>query len=244
MSIKHGSQSTAAEVNESLETIIGSMMDQLHVALPGRVERVTSPQLIDATPTLLRVFLDEDGVTEVMVPYPVITDIPVHILRGGGAFISLPLAKGDPVMLIFAQRSLDAWLETDGKTIIDPHDSRRHHISDAFALAGMSTIKNPIPNSHATDMVVGLEDGSSELHVQPGGAVYWKYGTLKLGSASGSNPLAKGNEVQARLAAIEGKLTSLTAALIAAAGSLVPPGIGPFIADTSSVKSSKLFTDA
>jgi hypothetical protein len=61
-----------------------------------------------------------------------------------------------------------------------------------------------------------------------------------LGDASASDPAAKANETLARIAAIEAKLGSVCTTLGGAVGSLVPL-VTPFIADTSNIKSSKVF---
>ena len=157
------------EIAESLEAIFGATLNELHTALPARVERHDAAnQRADVKPVFLRVFLDEDG-NERAYEYPIITDVPVHFPRGGGAFIHLPIAEGDLVLLVCAQRSLDRYLETDGKQVIDTQDARRHHFSDAVAFAGLSTSRNKIQVSQPADLIIGLEDGSGELHLAPGG---------------------------------------------------------------------------
>lgn len=69
------------------------------------------------------------------VTLPQITNVPVVFPRGGGASIVFDLQKDDPVLLIFAQRSMDAWISSGG--IVDPKDPRKHGISDAVAYPGL-----------------------------------------------------------------------------------------------------------
>ena len=187
------------EITESLEAIFGASLNELHTALPARVERYDAAnQRADAKPVFLRVFLDEDG-KEQTYEYPIVTDVPVHFPRGGGAYIHLPIAAGDLVLLVCAQRSLDRYLETDGKQVIDTQDARRHHFSDAVAFAGLSTSKSKIELSDPKDLIVGLEDGTAEIHVQPGGKVFVKAGSVMLGASglSGDNALVRNKEFQA-----------------------------------------------
>ncbi|MBU6429424.1 MAG: hypothetical protein KGR26_10465, partial [Cyanobacteria bacterium REEB65] len=184
---------------ESLEAIFGATLNELHTALPARVEKYDSAnQRADVKPVFLRVFLDEDG-NERTYEYPILTDVPVHFPRGGGAFIHLPIAAGDLVLLVCAQRSLDRYLETDGKHVIDTQDARRHHISNAVAFAGLATSKNNVSLSNAKDLIIGLEDGSAEVHVQPGGKVFVKATSVMLGDSglSGDNALVRNKEFQA-----------------------------------------------
>jgi hypothetical protein len=230
-------------LGDSLKQIMSAHTDDFHVAIPGFIDKWDGGPVADCIPAAVKVYLAADGVSEVNHPYPVLTNVPIVFPRGGGGFISFPLKKGDPVLLVFSQTSLDAWLESDGKTQLDPQDSRRHHISDAVAHVGLQTTKNFIPNASKTDVVIGLEDGSSELHIQPDGEIYWKYGHMKFGGSGASDPLAKGNETESRLSAIESRLVSLCLALVPfAAISFVP--VIPFIPDISNVKSNKMFTDS
>ena len=186
------------EIAESLEAIFGATLNELHTALPARVESYDSAnQRADIKPVFLRVFLDEDG-HERAYEYPIVTDVPVHFPRGGGAFIHLPIAAGDLVLLVCAQRSLDRYLETDGKQVIDTQDARRHHISDAVAFAGLSTSKNKLTLSDPKDLIIGLEDGTAEIHVQPGGKVFVEAASVMLGASglSGDNALVRNKEFQ------------------------------------------------
>ena len=187
------------EITESLEAIFGATLNELHTALPARVEKYDAAnQRADVNPVFLRVFLDQDG-NEQAYEYPIITDIPVHFPRGGGAFVHLPIAAGDLVLLVCAQRSLDRYLETDGKQVVDTQDARRHHFSDAVAFAGLSTSKNNVTLSDSKDLIIGLEDGSAEVHVQPGGKVFIKAVSVMLGASglSGDNALVRNKEFQA-----------------------------------------------
>jgi hypothetical protein len=234
----------APAIGTSLDRHIEALLSDVHTSIPAFIVKYTAgtPPLADVKPSLIQVFVDDDG-NEIPCEHPVITHCPVAFPQGGGGYLSFPLKVGDPVLLLCAQRSLDAWLETDGKTPIAPGDYRRHHITDGVILPGIGTARVGIP-AHATDVVLGLTDGSAEFHLQPGGHVYLKCLDIKLGSAGASDPMAKANETQSRLSAIEGKLTSVTAALAAAGGGFVPPGILPFIADLSDIHSTKVFTDA
>lgn len=187
---------------DSMRQFVDGMLDDLHVAMPGFIDRIdltVSPPLADIVPVPIRVFLDEDGVSESPQPYPIITDVPISFPRGGGAFMSFPLKKGDPVLLVFCQRSLDAWIDSDGQTQLDPQDSRRHHISDAIALVGLSPAGNSLPALSADDLVIGLEDGTFEMHVEPGGDMWMKTPKVMLGANNAAKALALAEKVEAEL---------------------------------------------
>lgn len=229
---------------ESLDIIIESHLAELHTAMPGFIEKYDAATgKADVQPVLKRVYLDEDG-QEVEVPYPVITNVPVACPRGGGAFVSLPLKKGDPVWLIFAERSLDGYLETDGAQQLDPQDARRHHISDAIAYPGGGTFTNHIPNAHADDLVVGLESGDAELHIKPNGEVWFKAGKLMLGANGAAKAMALAEKVEAEIQALRDYVAGHThtwpggMSPAPTTAPIVPPGA------VGSTASSKVFADA
>jgi hypothetical protein len=75
------------------------------------------------------------GVQEVFTDYKPITDCPVVIYGGGGAFISMPIAAGDPCLILFNDRDISAW-QTQGVGL-PPFSDRCHHMSDAICLVGL-----------------------------------------------------------------------------------------------------------
>ena len=72
---------------------------------------------------------------------------------------------GDQVLLVFSERSLDVWLSAGG--IVDPNDTRKHHISDAIAIPGCYPFNNPITGASASDVVLGNDH--SQIVLQPSG---------------------------------------------------------------------------
>lgn len=190
----------------ALQAIIAAELAEIQTAMPAKVERYQhDPPMVDVTPVLKRVFLDDDD-QEVEVEYPVITNVPVAFPRGGGFTATWPLKKGDPVWLVFASRSLDSYLETDGTQLVDPQDARRHDISDAIAIPAGGTYKNAQP-AHAEDVVVGFENGTVELHIQPNGETWWKIPTgrkFNFGSQAAAKALALAEVCNDRLDKLEG----------------------------------------
>ena len=64
-----------------------------------------------------------------------IYNVPVLFPRSRKAAVTFPLEKGDTVLLVFAERSLDEWIEKGGNKV-SPEDPRRHDMSDAIAIPG------------------------------------------------------------------------------------------------------------
>jgi hypothetical protein len=101
--------------------------------VPGRVESYSSSsERASVKPLIGHSFIDESGEYAVD-ELPVITDVLVVFFGAGLGRIVVPVAKGDLVLLIMAESSIDKWKPTGG-AVKDPGDLRRHSLSDAIAI--------------------------------------------------------------------------------------------------------------
>lgn len=74
----------------------------------------------------------------VLFDYPVLKDLPVVVLGGGGSHITFPISKGDQCLVLFNDYEIDQWW-----TSKEPRPSefrREHDISDGFALVGVHSL--------------------------------------------------------------------------------------------------------
>lgn len=114
-----------------IKDAIEARLCEVHTAMPAEIvsfDKATG--LASVTPSLKRRYV----LNGELVDLPVISNVPVLNPRGGGALISFDMQKGDPVTLLFSERSLDKWLSAGGK--VDPGDPRKHALSDAYAFPG------------------------------------------------------------------------------------------------------------
>jgi len=124
----------------------------LRVSCPAVIERYDKDKMLaDVRPQLKRKYTDGT-----VVRSPLIYNVPVAQLRAGNAFIHMPLKKGDQVLLIFADRSLEKWLTSGGE--VDPDDVRKHHISDAIAYPGCYSFNNNVPIANGDDVIIRNEN--------------------------------------------------------------------------------------
>ena len=72
---------------------------------------------------------------------PVLLQVPCVIISGGGSYLNMPIAEGDNCLLLFSDEDLDSWLSTNEET---PLSTRRHDLSDAICLVGLSGLSNAI----------------------------------------------------------------------------------------------------
>ncbi len=99
----------------------------------------------------------------------VIYNVPVAWHRAGDAFIVLPLKPGHLVTLIFSDKSLEKWLNSGG--VVDPEDTRSHHVSDAVAIPGGYPFSDPLAINNDDDIIIsnGTGAGRTEMRIKPNG---------------------------------------------------------------------------
>lgn len=99
---------------------------------------------------------------------PRLLDVPVVFPRSGTGGTFFPLKKGDTVMLVFCQRSMDDWTDNGGE--VEVRDTRLHNITDAVAIPGLFPLSGVISPAQAADatevrgnkILIGKSGTSSE----------------------------------------------------------------------------------
>lgn len=164
------------EITPSFAEVLTQAMDaklyDMRVAMPGTVVKYDSKkQAVDVQPSLKAKHPD-GGSTDL----PVVYSVPIVFMRGGDASFTFPIKKGDSVLLIFADRSIDKWLSNGGS--VDPEDTRKHDLSDAIAIPGLSSFKNPVPVENLEE--VTLRNKNMEIRLSPNGKIKIKNGSTDL----------------------------------------------------------------
>jgi len=116
------------------QATMDGLQARLWTALPGVVVDVNlSAQTCSVQPTIQGVVTDAQN-NAVAVNLPVLLDVPIIFPRAGGFAVTMPLAAGDEVLVVFASRCIDAWWQNGG--IGAPVEARMHDLSDAIAIPG------------------------------------------------------------------------------------------------------------
>ncbi|TQE99505.1 MAG: phage baseplate protein [Spiribacter salinus] len=148
---------------EPLQRAVDTLSSQLRVALPAQVESYDpGTQRASVKPLINRNYAD-GAVAEM----PVIAGVPVVWPRGSGASLTMPLNRGDGVLLVFSDRSMDEWLGSGGAAT--PSDRRKHDLSDAIAVPGLYSFAAGGLAENNEDVL--LTYSGSQVRLKPGGAV-------------------------------------------------------------------------
>ena len=147
------------QFESAVQEAIDTALKEVHTCLPAVVTKVnTADQLIDCQLTIKRKLKGQ------LVLLPILVNVPVRYPRSNTFSITFPLEVDDHVMIIFAERSIDVWLQEGG--IQNPFDVRRHSLSDAFAIPMMYPQTDTIPDFDETDLQIKTNTGSTKITVK------------------------------------------------------------------------------
>lgn len=164
-------------------TFVRGALADLHTCMPAEVVAVREGKdarcFVDVLPQLQRAVVNEEGEL-VDEPYPVIPMVPVGYMQGGGFFVSVPIAVGDIVTLVFAERSLDSWIETAARgqrAAVVPGDLSMHSLEGAIAIpCGPAPRAALLAGVDASDFVIGRTDGTVLLRLTAAGQAWFAEG--------------------------------------------------------------------
>lgn len=146
-----------------LEAMRDSTMRSIRVCAPARIESYDSAtQSCSVQPLIYDGELDEDDIRQV-VRLPVITNVPVMHVGGNGFQITVPVAVGDTVLILFTDRSLDRWLARGGE--VDPGTDQTHHMSDAIAIPGLRDFAHALSTAPTDRIRIGYGSAAAKIDI-------------------------------------------------------------------------------
>lgn len=117
----------------------------VHTAVPAKVTAYDAAKQQASVQVAVKTRDELEDGTEVARSIAEIHGVPV-VFPGAGAYaITFPVAAGDTVLLVFAERSVDRWLAGTGDEV-DPADVRTFHVTDAIAIPGLRPFGAPLSN--------------------------------------------------------------------------------------------------
>jgi len=152
-----------ADLEEVIKTAIQAALKETHTALPCQVISFNAAkQTVDVQPAIKRIFSDGD---EVLIPQ--ITGVRIGYQRVNDFAITFPITKGDEGVLIFNERSIEAWRQSGD--LLAPNDTRTHDYSDALFLPMMYSDPKVISSVSGTDLEIRTSDGTGKISIAPDG---------------------------------------------------------------------------
>lgn len=157
------------ELSDFVTSLVDGLLGQVNTTMPGTIVKYDAKKgLASIRPSFKRFYEGDTKATDL----PIIPSVPVWTMGGVDSWLRIPLKKGDPVLLVFAQRSLEAWHERGDQ--VDPVDNRKFSLNDAIALAGLRP-QGQVARPIGADTSLELVNGRGRLEIT-------KDGKFKLGN--------------------------------------------------------------
>lgn len=159
---------------ESIQAGVGSAIDDIFVARPGKVtayDALTNTAVVK--PMVKRALYAVDDDTRTYEELPEIPFVSVIWPRAGDYVVTLPMQVGDSVLLVFCDVALAEW-RADG-ALAEPADARRHSLGWPVAVPGFFPDSAPM-SSDALDlaariagMIIGQHGGANRIEISSTG---------------------------------------------------------------------------
>lgn len=151
----------------------------LWTAMPGIVQSVNLAKMTCVVQLAIQGrYEDQNGGLNWLNISP-IHDVPIVFPSAGGFTITLPIAAGNEVLVVFASRCIDAWWQSGGYAN-KPLEYRMHDLSDGFALPGPHSLPNVVPSISSTDLQIRNAVGTTYLSIGADGKIGFINATTSL----------------------------------------------------------------
>lgn len=155
------------KLSQLIDAMINEALDDVHTAIPARVEKFNPQTLRGEVVPLVKRKLEQDGEPEALPP---ILDVPFQMPKAGPFIMRFPVRRGDTVLVVFSERALD-YIMTDGEPQ-DPRLRRRHALDDAIAIPGLMHLgEGKLPGEHGDDAILLHRDNGVKIVLQADGKV-------------------------------------------------------------------------
>lgn len=113
----------------------------IRVAIPAEITSIDfEKQTCKAQPTIRERLILNDKYE--WVELPELLEVPFFIPFGGDFNITFPIKEGDECLIVFSDLCIDGWWQNGG--VQNQADSRRHDLSDGFAIVGFKSQKHKL----------------------------------------------------------------------------------------------------
>jgi hypothetical protein len=129
-------------------------------ALPGVINTYDAELTTATVEIMLRRVVN--SVTGETADYPMLLDVPVFQLTGGDGGVNLPIAVGDPCLVLFADRDIDNWFATGSAQ--PPNTPRIHSMADGMAIVGFRPLTNAVQRPDYA--AVGVYKGGTQISIK------------------------------------------------------------------------------
>jgi len=145
-------------LQEAIMAAVKSTISGIHTAIPGIIESYDYTTCkAEVKPSIKRQYVDGS-----VLSMPIIVNVPVIWPRTKNGSITFPLERGDSILIIFSERSLENWLSKGHD--VTPGDRRKFDISDAIAIPGLFSFDEPVKTTSNDKFEIHYNDSSITIN--------------------------------------------------------------------------------
>ncbi len=186
-----------ATLSEIVQAFVTAAKDETHTAIVAVVDAYdAATQTCTVTP-VVKAPVRDGSYAEPLT----LKDVPVAVTRGGGFFASMPLTKGDHVLLVFNQWAIGDWRTTGN--LAEPKDTATHTIGYPVAFPCVAPDSQPIADASGTKVVIGKDGTDAQIEIDAAFVAVGKGAT---------SFIAKADALATNLSNIKGALDTIAAA--------------------------------
>lgn len=138
---------------------------KLWTAFPGNIQSFDGNAITCVVqPGIMAYMRAPDGAMQ-WIKLPLLVDVPVVAMRGGGCTLTFPIAEGDECLMVIASRCIDAWWQQGGVQI--QAELRMHDLSDGFAIPGPFSQATKIGGWSMSAVQLRSNDGQAVIELNP-----------------------------------------------------------------------------
>jgi hypothetical protein len=143
------------DLTEAISTALQSSIRRMHTMLPGVID-LYNPATQRAR---IRIAMSTELSNGLILPYPILLDVPVQFPRWGNYSITMPVTVGDECAVFFSERAMDTFLQFGPANQLPPTSARVFDLSDGFAVMGLTSSVNTLSTPTAGAMEIKCAAG-------------------------------------------------------------------------------------
>lgn len=198
-------------IEQVIEAFVRSAIAEVRVAVPGVAtsDMDTNTNKVNVRPVMRDIFPDGTQLPEAL------PNVPIRYPSGSGGSVTVPILRGDPVVICISDRDIKRWIRTGNSTNHDvtATDRRRHAWSGAYVEPGLEPDQMKKAIAFLDRVRVG--DTTTRLEIRNNGKVYLGTDTAEVVTQLSSLIQEIINEVAS--------MNTFNLAVIAAATAASPP---------------------
>lgn len=216
--------------------LIDLHLKSFFVSLPAKIIAIDNKNFCEVQPLYIQRFINEEG-QWAYENLPKISDVPLLALQSKDYFINIPIDVNDPVTLIFTNKDLYDYYQSEGTKGYISTISANNDLNNCYALP-FNLNKPNAPAFNKDCISIEKKDGSTKLLVGKDNEVKMKASAVRMGTESGNVALAKANDTKDKLDGIVNFINTSIIPPLAGLGIVILP-----LVQVNTVSSNTAFVD-